>query len=92
LTASPGAAGAIGPRPSAGGWTATSVRFEPVGTGRDGLTVAGSGSYRGVVAVRGNGRALAVVNEVGFEDYVRGIDEVPPSWPAAVLQAQAIAA
>jgi len=32
------------------------------------------------------------VNHLGLEEYVRGIDEVPPSWPAAALQAQAIAA
>ncbi|HEX2046322.1 MAG TPA: SpoIID/LytB domain-containing protein [Acidimicrobiales bacterium] len=60
--------------------------------GPDGLTVAGEGSYRGTVEVKRHGRVLAVVNEVGFEDYVRGIEEVPPSWPAAALQAQAIAA
>ena len=33
-----------------------------------------------------------MVNDLPLEDYVRGIDEVPPSWPAAALQAQAIAA
>ena len=78
--------------PSLGAWTGGGVRFEPVDAGPDGLTVAGDGSYRGTVEVKRNGRALAVINEVGFEDYVRGIDEVPPSWPAAALQAQAIAA
>jgi hypothetical protein len=74
------------------GWEADSVRFEPLTAGANGLTVAGTGTYRGAVEVRPNGRSLAVVNDVGFEDYVRGIDEVPASWPAAVLQAQAIAA
>ena len=73
------------------GWTAGSVRFEPV-EGPDGLTVGGTGTYRGVVEVRRNGHALAVRNDLGLEDYVRGIDEVPPSWPMAALQAQAIAA
>jgi len=67
------------------------VRFEPLGPG-GGLIVAGTGTYRGTIEVRRTGGALAVVNEVGLEDYVRGIDEVPPSWPAAALQAQAIAA
>lgn len=69
-----------------------SVRFEPLGPGAPGLAVAGVGAYRGTVEVRRNGGSLAVVNHLGLEDYVRGIDEVPPSWPAAVLQAQAIAA
>lgn len=77
--------------PSAG-WAVAAVRFEPMGGGSDGLTVAGTGTYRGWLEVRRNGRGLAVVNHVGFEEYVRGIEEVPPSWPAAALQAQAIAA
>jgi hypothetical protein len=69
------------------------VRFEPVGPGAGGLTVAGSGSYRGAIEVkRVTGRSVAVLNHLGFEEYVRGIDEVPPSWPAAALEAQAIAA
>jgi hypothetical protein len=77
------------------------VRFEPLtATGGPerplerggGLTVAGTGSYRVAIEVRPNGRGVAVVNDVGLEEYVRGIDEVPPSWPAAALQAQAIAA
>jgi len=72
--------------------TTGAVRFEPLVAGPGGLTVAGSGSYRGAIEVRPNGRALAVVNDLPLEDYVRGIDEVPPSWPAAALQAQAIAA
>ena len=76
------------------GWAAGSVRFEPVGSGAGGLTVAGTGSFRGAIEVkRAAGRAsVAVVNHLGFEEYVRGIDEVPPSWPAAALEAQAIAA
>ena len=69
------------------------MRFEPVGPGAGGLTVAGSGSYRGAIEVkRVTGRSVAVLNHLGFEEYVRGIDEVPPSWPAAALEAQAIAA
>jgi hypothetical protein len=71
---------------------AGAVRFEPLVAGAGGLTVVGSGSYRGSIEVRPNGRGLAVLNDVALEEYVRGIDEVPPSWPAAALQAQAIAA
>ena len=70
----------------------STVRFEPLGTGDGGLTVAGTGTFRGGIEVRRNGRGLAVVNHLPLEEYVRGIDEVPPSWPAAALQAQAIAA
>ena len=72
--------------------TGSTVRFEPLPAGDGGLTVAGTGSYRGAIEVRRNGGGLAVVNDLPLEQYVRGIDEVPPSWPAAALQAQAIAA
>jgi hypothetical protein len=92
VVGAPGVAGAkVGRWPV--GWGAASVRFEPVdASGTTGLTVAGTGTYRGGLEIRRDGRALAVVNHVGFEDYVRGIDEVPFGWPAAALQAQAIAA
>ena len=85
-------AGPDEPRAVAWAWAGGSVRFEPLGAAAAGMTVVGTGTYRGAIEVRPNGKSLAVVNDVGFEDYVRGIDEVPPSWPAAVLQAQAIAA
>ena len=41
-----------------------------------------------------SGGTLEVVNVVGIESYLRGVvpSESPPSWPAAELQAQAIAA
>ena len=71
---------------------AGTVRFEPLVASAGGLAVAGSGSYRGSIEVRPNGRGVAVLNDLALEEYVRGIDEVPPSWPAAALQAQAIAA
>ena len=35
---------------------------------------------------------VGVVNDVGFEDYVKGIAEVPAVWPVEALRAQAIAA
>ena len=72
--------------------TGPTFRFEPLAAGESGLTVAGTGTFRGAIEVRRNGRGLAVVNHLTLEEYVRGIDEVPPSWPAAALQAQAIAA
>jgi hypothetical protein len=80
--------GPVGAAPAA----PSTVRFEPLAACAGGLTVAGTGSFRGTIEVRKNGRGLAVVNHLSLEEYVRGIDEVPPSWPAAALQAQAIAA
>ena len=49
-------------------------------------------AFRGTVAATGAGRGLALTNEVDVEQYLRGLGEMPASWPAAALQAQAIAA
>src|SRR4051794_4292322 len=72
------------------GWTVDGVRVEPL----DGapLTVEGLGRYRGALDVRRSAGGLAVVNDVTFDDYLAGVSEMPPSWPAAALRAQAIAA
>jgi len=49
-------------------------------------------SYRGTVVATAAGPGLQLTNEVDVEQYLRGMAEVPASWPAAALQAQAIAA
>lgn len=49
-------------------------------------------TYRGTVQAAGAGRGLQLTNEVDVEQYVRGLGEMPASWPAAALQAQAIVA
>ena len=49
-------------------------------------------SYRGTIAAGAAGAGLSLTNEVDVEQYVRGMGEMPASWPAAALQAQAIAA
>lgn len=49
--------------------------------------------YRGTIAVSASGGGLQLVNTLDVEHYLRGMGEVrAPSWPAASLQAQAIAA
>jgi SpoIID/LytB domain protein len=48
-------------------------------------------SYRGTVQAVG-GEGLRLVNELDVETYLKGMAEVPASWPAAAQQAQAIAA
>ncbi|HEV7685166.1 MAG TPA: SpoIID/LytB domain-containing protein, partial [Acidimicrobiia bacterium] len=60
----------------------------------DGRTVAldGVGEYRGILELRRNGPGVGAVNEVALDDYLKGISEVPSSWPAEALRAQAIAA
>jgi stage II sporulation protein D len=74
------------------GWLVDAVRIEPLDPADSRLAVEGLGSYRGIVELRASGGRMAVINEVGLEDYVRGIVEVPPAWPAAALEAQAVAA
>ncbi|MCI0343977.1 MAG: SpoIID/LytB domain-containing protein, partial [Chloroflexi bacterium] len=50
--------------------------------------------YRGVLRVHPLSNRLTVVNEVPIDAYLRGVVpvEMPSTWPAAALQAQAVAA
>lgn len=49
--------------------------------------------YPGTLAVRhADDGTLSLTVTLPFEAYLQGIAEVPPSWPAAALEAQAIAA
>jgi stage II sporulation protein D len=41
---------------------------------------------------RADDGSLSLTVTLAFEDYLKGIAEVPPSWPRAALEAQAIAA
>ena len=71
------------------------ARIEPLATaGAAAPTVSLErvGEYRGIVEVRRAGAGVGAVNEVSLDDYLTGISEVPSSWPAEVLRAQAIAA
>lgn len=72
------------------GWVVDRVRFEPLDAPP--LGVEGLGEYRGAIEVARNGGSVAVVNQLGFEEYLLGVSEMPPSWPAEALKAQAIAA
>jgi stage II sporulation protein D len=58
------------------------------------LHVNGLGTYRGSLEFWPSGRGVQTVNAVDLEDYVRGVisAEVPSSWPAQALEAQADAA
>ncbi len=69
------------------------LRIDP---GPDGLTVVGGPGgdrrHAGVVELLPRGQGLEVVVELPLDGYLHGIAEVPPSWPEAALEAQAIAA
>jgi stage II sporulation protein D len=64
------------------------------GKASSGIRIDGLGAYRGSLVARATGGNLLVINQLSSEDYVRGVvpNEVPPSWPAAALQAQAVVA
>jgi SpoIID/LytB domain protein len=49
--------------------------------------------YRGTIEIeRASDGSLRLIGELSFEDYIRGIAEVPRDWPMAALKAQAVAA
>ncbi len=56
------------------------------------MTLEGNGPFRGSLEVRREGGALTVVNQLDLDHYVRGVREVPGSWPMEALKAQAVAA
>ena len=58
------------------------------------LTVPSLGSYRGSLQFSPSGGGVQTVDAVGLDDYVRGVvsAEMPASWAAAALEAQAVAA
>ena len=64
----------------------------PAGAPAPTISLHGVGEYRGLLEVRRTGGGVGAVNEVALDDYVKGISEVPSSWPAEALRAQAIAA
>jgi stage II sporulation protein D len=59
------------------------------------LLVPGEGTYRGSLELSSDGHGgVLTVDVVGLDDYVRGVvsSEMPAGWPAAALEAQAVAA
>ncbi len=69
---------------------ASPVAFAPGGTPLE----LGSAPYRGKLLLVSNGRRLQVVNALPLEQYLLGVvgSEMPSTWPAAALEAQAVAA
>lgn len=52
----------------------------------------GRGAYEGRLEISGHRPGLAAVETTSIENYLLGITEVPSSWPAETLAAQAVAA
>lgn len=81
------------PEPAAPGTTASSpspVIAVPVAGAVTQVADRGR-SYRGTLEAKA-ASGLRLVNTVGVEDYLRGMAEVPGSWPGAAVRAQTIAA
>ncbi len=57
------------------------------------LTINGH-AYRGKLVVSSDGKLVSVIDYVGLEQYLKGVvpAEMPSTWPAAALEAQAVAA
>jgi stage II sporulation protein D len=62
------------------------------GDASEGIKIAGYGSYRGSLVAHSDDGQLLVINQLGSEDYVRGVvaNESPASWPIDALRAQAV--
>jgi stage II sporulation protein D len=64
------------------------------GKASSGLRIEGFGRYRGSLVAHATGGNILVINQLRSEAYVKGVvpNEVPSSWPAAALEAQAVVA
>jgi peptidoglycan hydrolase-like amidase len=49
-------------------------------------------SYRGSIVAQPSGGLLYIINVLPIEDYLRGLGEVPSSWPLEAIKAQIVAA
>ncbi len=64
------------------------------GKASSGVAIKGFGRYRGSLVAHAAGGNVLVINSLGVEGYVKGVvpNEVPASWPADALRAQALVA
>jgi peptidoglycan hydrolase-like amidase len=49
-------------------------------------------AYRGAIVAQPNKGLLYIINVLPIEDYLRGLGEVPSSWPLEAIKAQIVAA
>ncbi len=66
------------------------IRFEVADTGL--LQVNGEARYLDTIELLPRRDGAVLVNELGIDDYVAGIAEMPADWPMEALKAQAVAA
>lgn len=77
-------------RPTAPVVVPAPVRLEPDTSSP--ISVAGLHAYLGTVEMGSAPDGIVIVDRISLERYLLGLDEVPTSWPAAALRAQAVAA
>ena len=68
------------------------LRIDPGTLGVGPLARLDGKRYYGQLRIMADGAALKVVNVLYLEVYLRGISEMPSSWPVEALKAQAVAA
>lgn len=63
-------------------------------TEKEGFVSVKNKWYRGNLMIQNKGGKLTVINNVGIEDYIKGVlpSEMPSGWESEALKAQAIAA
>ncbi|MEA2447864.1 MAG: stage sporulation protein [Actinomycetota bacterium] len=66
------------------------LRLIPIG--EEPLTVVGGHRYFGDLEIASAGDGLVLSDRLPLERYLLGLNEVPTSWPAEALKAQAVAA
>lgn len=90
ITAAPSVSLAAPSKTKRFGAAVAPIRLVPTST--QPIQVANLHSFFGTVELDSFSDGLAVINDVTFEKYLFGLNEVPVSWPMDALQAQAIAA
>lgn len=77
--------------PGAAPASTTPVWAVPAGGGVVGVPARGR-SYRGAIQANGAAGPLRLINQLDVETYLKGMGEVPGTWPIAAIGAQAVAA
>jgi stage II sporulation protein D len=72
------------------GAAAAPVRLVP--TSSQPISVSGLPSFFGTIELGAFSDGIAVTNDIEFERYLLGLNEVPVGWPMEALKAQAVAA
>lgn len=77
-----------------GGGSSTATSGGPLWAASNGVTGVNERGrhYRGLLEATAGGGPLRVVNQLDVETYLKGMGEVPSSWPLEAIAAQSVAA